>query len=89
MKASHPDYVPKLNSLYALLEEHIAEEERDDLPKFEQALSKKKDVSENLAANFQRTKAFIPTRSHPSAGEVCSVVLNDRVQAYVQSEPRF
>ncbi|KAK7178158.1 HHE domain-containing protein [Paraphaeosphaeria sporulosa] len=69
MKASHPDYVPKLKSLYALLEQHIAEEERDDLPKFEKVLNNEDGVSAKLAVNFQRTKAFIPTRSHPSAGE--------------------
>ncbi|KAL5371052.1 hypothetical protein DPSP01_014523 [Paraphaeosphaeria sporulosa] len=69
MKASHPDYVSKLKSLYALLEQHIAEEERDDLPKFEKALNNEDGVSAKLAVNFQRTKAFIPTRSHPSAGE--------------------
>ncbi|KAK7178328.1 HHE domain-containing protein [Paraphaeosphaeria sporulosa] len=69
MKASHPNYVPKLKSLYALLEQHIAEEERDDLPKFEKVLNNEDGVSAKLAVNFQRTKAFIPTRSHPSAGE--------------------
>ncbi|KAJ4352184.1 uncharacterized protein N0V89_007531 [Didymosphaeria variabile] len=69
MKASHPEYVPKLKSLYTLLEQHIAEEERDDLPKFEKALSNEDGVSAKLAANFQRTKKFLPTRSHPSAGE--------------------
>jgi len=71
LKASHPEFIPELKALYAKLEEHIVEEEKDDLPKFEKALSQGENegVSAKLAVNFERTKAFIPTRSHPSAGE--------------------
>ena len=53
------------------LSEHIKEEERDDLPSLEKALQSPeagKDT-EDLATSFERTKMFIPTRSHPSAGE--------------------
>jgi hypothetical protein len=89
MKATHPEYIPKLKALYALLEHHIAEEEKDDLPKFERALNSEDGVSEKLAASFQRTKAFIPTRSHPSAGEVRSIAPYQRGQANQYSEPRF
>jgi hypothetical protein len=70
MKASHPDYVPELKALYAVLDVHIKEEEKDDLPKIEKALANDKETSAKLGANFQRVKAFIPTRSHPSASEV-------------------
>ncbi|KAK7177355.1 HHE domain-containing protein [Paraphaeosphaeria sporulosa] len=76
-------------NLTTLLEQHITEEERDDLPKFEKALNNEDGVSTKLATNFQRTKAFIPTRSQPSAGEVCSITLYHRAQAYVQSESRI
>lgn len=70
MKASNPDYVPELKKLYAILDEHIKEEEKDDLPKIEKALSQHQEDSAKLGARFQSVKAFIPTRSHPSAGEV-------------------
>ncbi|KAL1596292.1 hypothetical protein SLS60_008937 [Paraconiothyrium brasiliense] len=69
MKSEDPEYIPKLKTLYTLLERHIAEEEKEDLPKFEKALSRQDGASAKLAANFQRTKNFVPTRSHPSAGE--------------------
>ncbi|KAK3215780.1 hypothetical protein GRF29_8g1029373 [Pseudopithomyces chartarum] len=69
LQASHPEYVPELKKLYAALDAHIKEEEKDDLPKIEKALIEHQDASAKLGANFQRVKAFIPTRSHPSAGE--------------------
>jgi len=52
------------------LSQHIQEEEKDDLPALETALaSTDASVSETLAKKFGRTKAFVPSRSHPSAGE--------------------
>ncbi|KAF2679180.1 HHE domain-containing protein [Lentithecium fluviatile CBS 122367] len=65
------NYVPELNSLMSVLKEHIAEEEKDDLPALEMALShgENQGVSEKMATTFGRTKAFVPSRSHPSAGE--------------------
>ena len=39
--------------------------EVDDLPALEQALDA--DASGALARSFDRTKHFVPTRSHPSA----------------------
>jgi hypothetical protein len=68
MNAADSAYIPKLKQLWALLSQHIAEEERDDLPALEQALSSSEN-SESLAKNFGRTKAFVPSRSHPAAGE--------------------
>lgn len=47
------------------LNEHIKGEENDDLPALESALQP--DDSEAMAKSFGRTKAFVPSRSHPSA----------------------
>lgn len=47
------------------LAEHIKEEETEDLPKLEDALSQEE--SEGLSQSFGRTKMFVPSRSHPSA----------------------
>lgn len=47
------------------LNQHIEEEEKQDLPEFESALHK--DESESIAKSFGRTKAFVPSRSHPHA----------------------
>ncbi|EMD58842.1 hypothetical protein GGP41_000639 [Bipolaris sorokiniana] len=71
MKATDSAYVPKLKELWGILGQHIKEEEADDLPALENALAKpdNKGTSESLAKNFGRTKAFVPSRSHPSAGE--------------------
>jgi len=68
MKASDPDFIPKLESLMKDLSKHIKEEEDDDLPALENAIaqSQTKD-SEDLAKSFSRTKMFVPSRSHPSA----------------------
>lgn len=48
-----------------VLSQHIKEEETDDLP----ALDKQLDAAdaESIAKSFGRTKAFVPSRSHPSA----------------------
>lgn len=51
------------------LKAHIAEEENGDLPALEAGLKKAgaSGASESLAKSFERTKMFVPTRSHPSA----------------------
>ena len=69
MKPKDPNYVPKLKELWAGLKEHIAGEERDHLPALEAAIENVKGESQALAKSFGRTKAFVPSRSHPSAGE--------------------
>lgn len=71
MNAADSNYVPKLKELWSVLSQHIKEEESDDLPALEKALSNpdNEGVSESLAKNFGRTKMFVPSRSHPSAGE--------------------
>lgn len=47
------------------LREHVKEEEGDDLPSLERAISG--DETAKIARNFERTKMFAPSRSHPSA----------------------
>ncbi|KAH7366657.1 hypothetical protein BKA66DRAFT_444549 [Pyrenochaeta sp. MPI-SDFR-AT-0127] len=71
MNAADSTYVPKPKELWTVLSQHIKKEERDDLPALEKALSSSENrgSSESLAKNFGRTKAFVPSRSHPSAGE--------------------
>lgn len=71
LKGEDPNYAPKLEELWKVLSLHIKEEEREDLPALEQAIlnSKGDGESETLAKTFDRTKHFVPSRSHPSAGE--------------------
>ncbi|KAF2277722.1 uncharacterized protein EI97DRAFT_374302 [Westerdykella ornata] len=72
LKVKDPAYIPTLKSLWANLKQHIKEEEEEDIPQLEKVLSTEHQhtgVSESLATKFGRTKAFVPSRSHPSAGE--------------------
>jgi hypothetical protein len=69
LKSTDPAYIPHLKKVWGLLEKHIEEEEKRDLPALEEALKAHAEESESLAASFARTKQFVPTRSHPSAGE--------------------
>jgi len=69
MKAKDAQYVPKLKELWSVLVEHINEEESQDLPALESALQSQAGQSESMAKSFGRTKAFVPSRSHPSASE--------------------
>jgi len=57
--------MPTLEKLYRDLDKHIREEEDHDLPALEEAFPSGE--SERVAKSFERTKMFIPTRSHPSA----------------------
>ncbi|KAI1104557.1 hypothetical protein F4804DRAFT_306891 [Jackrogersella minutella] len=59
------DFIPTLESLMKDLRIHIKEEEEHDLVKLEEALLPTR--SRNLAEQFEMTKSFIPTRSHPGA----------------------
>lgn len=71
MSPKDANYVAELKSLMSILQHHIEEEEKDDIPALEKALSSGNDTgaSEQMAKSFGRTKAFVPSRSHPSAGE--------------------
>jgi len=57
--------MPSLEKLYEDLDKHIREEEDDDLPALEKAFPDGE--SQRVAKSFERTKMFVPTRSHPSA----------------------
>jgi len=72
MKPKDAEYIPTLKSLMANLEQHIKEEEHDDIPALEKVLAEEHQntgVSESLASKFLKTKILVPSRSHPSAGE--------------------
>ncbi|WWD18880.1 hypothetical protein CI109_103335 [Kwoniella shandongensis] len=63
---SDAQFLPTIKQIMSDLSSHIKEEEERDLPKLESALPNTEE-SESLATSFQRTKKFVPTRSHPSA----------------------
>ncbi|KAF7532799.1 hypothetical protein G7054_g7625 [Neopestalotiopsis clavispora] len=65
LSPTDPNFSPLLESIYQDLQQHIAQEESDDLVALEQAISSAE--SSQLRTLFERTKAFTPTRSHPSA----------------------
>ncbi|RFU77946.1 hypothetical protein TARUN_4276 [Trichoderma arundinaceum] len=65
LSAKDPAFISTLNNLYSDLKQHMKEEEEEDLPKLEQAVSDEE--SQKLSKSFQRTKLFVPTHSHPSA----------------------
>ena len=71
MHPQQADYIPKLKELWKVLSAHIEEEEHKDLPALESALTMAEAAgeSEKMAKKFDMTKAFVPSRSHPSAGE--------------------
>lgn len=69
MSPSDSNYIPKLKELWTTLGEHIKGEEEADLPALEEKLRSQDGESEAMARSFGRTKAFVPSRSHPSAGE--------------------
>jgi len=60
----NPEFIPTLEALMKDLNQHIKEEENDDLPALESAIQN--DESESIAKSFGRTKAFVPSRSHPN-----------------------
>ena len=67
MRATDPNYKHKLKEIWVPLTDHMKEEEQRDLPELEKAL--KDGESASLSEKFELTKDFVPTRSHPSAGE--------------------
>ncbi|KAI0010895.1 HHE domain-containing protein [Xylariaceae sp. FL0662B] len=58
-------FIPSLESLMKDLRIHFKEEEEHDLVKLEEALLPTR--SRTMAEQFEMTKVYIPTRSHPSA----------------------
>ena len=69
MSANDAHYVSQLKKIWGPLSDHIKEEEERDLPAIEKELASSEGESESLAKSFERTKLFVPSRSHPSAGE--------------------
>lgn len=69
MKSSDDGYVAKLKEIWGPLSKHMKEEEEGDMPALESKLKEAQGESESMATSFGRTKAFVPSRSHPSAGE--------------------
>ncbi|KAF3045861.1 hypothetical protein E8E12_001120 [Didymella heteroderae] len=75
LNAADDAFVPKLEEIWTELEHHIDEEESKDLPNLERALNARPirgssdGSTEALARKFERTKMFVPSRSHPAAGE--------------------
>jgi len=65
LKPEDPDFEPTIKSLWSDLKQHIKEEEEHDLVELEKAIEAAD--SESMADSFQRTKHFVPSRSHPSA----------------------
>ncbi|OJD15809.1 hypothetical protein AJ78_03950 [Emergomyces pasteurianus Ep9510] len=65
MKPTDANFEPTINSLMDGLSMHMKDEEGDDLPALENAISN--EDSEELSKSFKRTKMFVPTRSHPAA----------------------
>jgi len=65
LQPASDNFMPTLEALMKDLIEHIKEEENNDLPALESAIPAAE--SESLAKSFGRTKAFVPSRSHPSA----------------------
>lgn len=69
MSASDSNYVSQLKKIWGPLSHHMKEEEQRDLPALEGKLKVADGESESMAKSFERTKMFVPSRSHPSAGE--------------------
>ncbi|KAL1990474.1 hypothetical protein VTN49DRAFT_6313 [Thermomyces lanuginosus] len=65
LKASDPEFLPTIKDLMKDLSQHIKEEEENDLPTLESAITAQE--SESMSKSFGLTKAFVPSRSHPSA----------------------
>lgn len=65
MKPSDAEFLPTIKALMRDLKQHIKEEETSDLVKLEDSLTEQE--SESLSKSFERTKMFVPSRSHPSA----------------------
>lgn len=68
MKSSDADYVVKLKEIWRSLSSHMRDD-KNQLPALETMLAREQGETEALTKSFSRTKAFVPTRSHPAAGE--------------------
>ncbi|KAI6777696.1 HHE domain containing protein [Emericellopsis cladophorae] len=69
LSSTDPRYLSMLKEIWEPLSKHMKEEEEQDMPALEEALQAEQDASSKMATSFGRTKMFVPSRSHPSAGE--------------------
>ncbi|CEJ56164.1 hypothetical protein PMG11_02383 [Penicillium brasilianum] len=65
LSATDPKFKPALKEILEDLERHIEQEEGQDLVTLEEELSRAE--SEALSRSLDRTKLFVPSRSHPTA----------------------
>ncbi|KAJ5308065.1 hypothetical protein N7476_008721 [Penicillium atrosanguineum] len=65
LRATDPRFAPTLEALLDDLEYHFKQEESSDLPALEDALSQADSAA--LTKSLDRTKMFVPSRSHPLA----------------------
>ncbi|KZT29871.1 hypothetical protein NEOLEDRAFT_1055295 [Neolentinus lepideus HHB14362 ss-1] len=65
LTAGTEDYDKTMKKIMEHLRPHNDDEEQTDLPMLEPALGE--EGSKAAAAEFKRTKKFVPTRTHPSA----------------------
>lgn len=65
LSASDPQFLPTLQAMMHDLEHHFRQEETLDLVLLEEVLSQAD--SEALTRSLERTKLFVPSRSHPEA----------------------
>lgn len=65
LSTSDPNFIPAINDLMAHLRTHYMDEEVNQLPQLEEALSRKD--SDHLAKLLKWSKVFLPTRAHPAA----------------------
>ncbi|OQD89630.1 hypothetical protein PENANT_c002G06026 [Penicillium antarcticum] len=63
LSSTDPRFIPTLKNLLRDFEIHARHEEDVDLPMLEDMLSKKESVA--LTKSLDRTKMFVPSRSHP------------------------
>lgn len=65
LRVGSPQFDACITDVMEHLREHIKSEETQDLPQLEKAIGFERSL--NTAKSFERTKMFVPTRSHPNA----------------------
>jgi hypothetical protein len=65
LKPTDTEFEPTLRNLWGDLSAHMRKEEEEDLVQLENGLTP--NDSAKLSTSFERTKMFVPTRSHPTA----------------------
>lgn len=65
LSPTDPKFKPALQALLDEFERHVEQEEGEDLVRLEEELSRAE--SEALTRSLERTKMFVPSRSHPMA----------------------